>query len=68
MVQTSRLRALRIILLLLATLIAVPASLVIRRIFFPPRAIPQQAPVPQGQQPPRDTGDAGKERGLLRVE
>lgn len=37
MVQTSRLRALRIILLLLATLIAVPASVVIRGIFFPPK-------------------------------
>jgi len=37
MVQPSRLRALRIVLLLLATLIAVPASVVIRGIFFPPR-------------------------------
>jgi hypothetical protein len=37
MVQTSRLRALRIILLLLATLVAVPASVVIRGIFFQPK-------------------------------
>lgn len=37
MVQTSRLRALRIILLLLATLVAVPASVVLRGIFFQPK-------------------------------
>src|SRR6188768_708000 len=37
MVQPSRLRALRIVLLLLATLIAVPASVVIRGIFFAPK-------------------------------
>lgn len=37
MVQTRRLRALRIILLVLATLVAVPASFVIRGIFFPPK-------------------------------
>jgi phytochelatin synthase len=37
MVRTGRLRALRIVLLALATLIAVPASVVIRGIFFPPR-------------------------------
>jgi hypothetical protein len=37
MVQTSRLRAIRIILLLLTTLIAVPASLVLRGIFFQPK-------------------------------
>ncbi|HKY39490.1 MAG TPA: phytochelatin synthase family protein [Polyangiaceae bacterium] len=35
MVATSRLRALRIILLSLATLIAIPASFVIRGVFFP---------------------------------
>ncbi len=35
MVRTGRLRALRIVLLVLATLIAVPASFVIRGIFFP---------------------------------
>src|SRR5438046_10723536 len=35
MVRTGRLRAVRIVLLVLATLIAVPASLVIRTIFFP---------------------------------
>jgi hypothetical protein len=37
MAGPARLRALRIILLALATLIAVPASLVIRGIFFPPK-------------------------------
>lgn len=37
MPASSRIRALRVVLLLLATLVAVPASLVIRGIFFPPR-------------------------------
>jgi hypothetical protein len=37
MANASRLRALRIILLSLATLIAIPASFVIRGIFFPPK-------------------------------
>jgi hypothetical protein len=37
MANASRLRALRIILLGLATLIAIPASFVIRGIFFPPK-------------------------------
>ena len=37
MPRTARLRALRITLLVLATLVAVPASVVIRGVFFPPR-------------------------------
>jgi Phytochelatin synthase len=37
MARPGRLRALRIVLLVLATLVAVPASLVIRGIFFPPQ-------------------------------
>ena len=37
MVRTGRLRLFRIVLLALATLIAVPASFVIRGIFFPPK-------------------------------
>ncbi len=37
MVGPGRIRALRIVLLVLATLVAVPASIVIRGIFFPPR-------------------------------
>lgn len=37
MPASSRFRALRVVLLLLATLVAVPASLVIRGVFFPPR-------------------------------
>lgn len=37
MARLARLRALRIVLLALATLIAVPASFVIRGIFFPPK-------------------------------
>lgn len=37
MVRTGRLRAVRIVLLVLATLVAVPASFVIRGIFFPPK-------------------------------
>ena len=37
MARTGRLRALRIVLLVLATLIAVPASVVIRGIFFAPK-------------------------------
>ena len=36
MLQAGRLRAVRIVLLVLATLIAIPASFVIRGIFFPP--------------------------------
>src|SRR3954470_7369048 len=37
MVRTGRLRAVKIVLLVLATLIAVPASVVIRAIFFAPK-------------------------------
>lgn len=37
MLRTARLRALRITLLVLAALVALPASIVIRGIFFPPR-------------------------------
>lgn len=37
MTRTGKLRVLRIVLLALATLIAVPASRVIRGFFFPPK-------------------------------
>jgi phytochelatin synthase len=37
MLRTGRLRALRVVLLALATLVAVPASFVIRGVFFPPK-------------------------------
>jgi len=37
MVRTGRLRAFRIVLFAVATLIAVPASVVLRAVFFPPR-------------------------------
>jgi hypothetical protein len=37
MPRAARLRLLRVLLLALATLVAVPASYVIRRIFFPPK-------------------------------
>src|SRR4051812_30105326 len=37
MVRPGRLRAVRIVLLVLATLIALPASVIIRGVFFPPK-------------------------------
>lgn len=52
MVRTGRLRALRIVLLVLATLIAVPASVVIRGIFFAPKLnVPSIKTEPSYQNP-----------------
>jgi hypothetical protein len=69
MPRAARLRLLRVVLLALATLLAVPASRVIRSVFFPPKLIVPSSkshPVPPDLR--HETRDAAQKRGLPRVE
>jgi len=69
MPRAARLRLLRVVLLVLATLLAIPASRVIRSVFFPPKLdVPARKAQPVRPDLRHETPDAERKRGLLRTE